>query len=899
MRTAAIAALFLAAIALSLVLPPATADAAEREADRIAFFENHVRPVLVEHCYECHSTEAGEAEGGLRLDGPAAIRAGGDRGAAVVPGNIDASLLIRAIEYDDPDMEMPPWGRLPQSDIDHLRQWVDSGAVDPRPDQYDPSLESSESPLDRELSSHWAFIPPRRISSDTWSNLPDVPDSQPNDPESSLHQDPIDTVAARFARQAGVATNGSVDRATLLRRLSIDLTGLPPTAEEVQAFINDRRPDAVHRRIDRFLADPRYAERFGRHWMDLARYADTKGYATAGKERAIVGSHGYRDWLLDAFATDMPYPEMIRHQLAADQTDPKGTLGHHDAMGFLTIGRHFLRHDDTIDDRIDVIGRGLLGLTISCARCHDHKFDPIETMDYYSLYGVLDNSVPSDSSASDLLLVDRPKLRNQRVMIRGQRGNWGPVAPRRYLVRFQERPEEEFVTGSGRLDLVERISDPDNPLTYRVMTNRIWGHLMGDHLVDSPSDFGFRTPPPEIPMLLDDPAADFATHGSIKRLIRRLVRTRIYRQDSSTSESSQQIDPDNQLWARGHRRRLDFESLRDSMLSVSGHLNEIIGGPSVDIMTADVTPRRTLMAHIDRQNLPGLFRTFDFASPDMHCPQRYQTTVPQQSLYLMNHPHLHQLARATVATIRRQSGNTLSHEQKVIATFKCVLARSPSQGEIKASLEFLSLPADPPPLRHDPRQLWQYGTGKLVDNKLSNFKPFAHFKNDRYQVESTFPSRGPFKYASLGKRNGHPGPTSNHSVVRRWFSPIAGRVTISGIVGHQKQMGDGVIAVIHAGGKQIFREKQKSNRRPIRNLTARVKAGDAVDFIVAPGKTTNHDSFFWEINLGVTGDDGQRVEASSQSDFGGPNVNAAPEGLTRWEQFAQVLLLSDEFAFVD
>ncbi|MEP6172162.1 MAG: PSD1 and planctomycete cytochrome C domain-containing protein, partial [Rhodopirellula bahusiensis] len=615
-------------------------------ADDTDFFEAKVRPLLIERCYECHSTESGESMGDYRLDSAPAMLAGGSRGASIVPGKADASVLIRAIGYDEPGLEMPPDEKLSDDEIAILKHWIDSGATDPRTDEH--SSEEPVSPLSRDVRSHWAFVPPERVSGDDLR--------EHNVGVAVNSRDLIDDLSAKYANELGVPVSEMADRDTLLRRLHFDLSGLPPTFDELKSFREDRHPDAFQRRVNRMLADPRMSERMGRHWLDVARYADTIGYTTAGKERTIKGSHRYRDWVLKAFAEDMPFDEMVLHQLAGDRTDPKNESGNADAMGFITIGRKFLSNDDTLDDRIDVITRGLLGLTVSCARCHDHKFDPIPTLDYYSLYNVLNNSVPPedlDAAASPLMLVDRDKLRRQQVYVRGQRGNRGDDAPRQYLTAFRKSEEIPFETGSGRLDLAEKIISNENPLTARVYVNRVWGHLTGRPLVDSPSDFGFRTAAPAIPETLDDLAADFQSHWSTQRLMRRILSTRIYQQSSITDSKTLSLDPSNTSLARAERRRRDFESLRDCILVGAGQIDRQYGGESVEITSPTITPRRTLYAMINRQNLPGLFRTFDFASPDMHSPERYQTTVPQQALFLLNHSQLSSAALAAAREVKQ------------------------------------------------------------------------------------------------------------------------------------------------------------------------------------------------------------------------------------------------------
>lgn len=863
----------------------------------VAFFETHIRPLLIRRCYECHSTEAGDSSGDLRLDSAPAMQRGGTRGAVVVPGRPEASHLIRAVQYNDPDMQMPPDGKLPEAEIELLRSWVRGGATDPRVEDTTEHAPEPVSPMQRDVESHWAFVPPERLKTNDWNELPHA------NTTSDSH-DAIDEFAARLAAKSSIPIAEPADRDTLHRRLRHDLHGMPSSWESRQSFARDARPDAATRQINRMLADPMYGERMGRHWLDVARYADTRGYATAGKDRNLQGSHRYRDWTIDAFANDMPYDEMIRHQLAGDVTDPGNKSGNADAMGFLTLGRHFLRGDDTLDDRIDVIGRGLLGLTVACARCHDHKFDPIPTVDYYSLYNVLDNSVPPadlDAAASPLMLVDREKLRQARIFIRGNRGNRGDIAPRRYLTAFRAAEDPEFQTGSGRFDLAEKIASSTNPLTARVMVNRVWGYWMGRGIVESASDFGFQTPSPELQSVLDELAAEFAEHWSVQRLVRRLAHTRIYRQSSEASAKARQLDPDNALWTHARRQRRDFESMRDAILVGCDFLNTRIGGESVEITTPQLSPRRTLYARIDRQNLPGLFRTFDFASPDMHSPGRYYTTVPQQSLFLLNHPQLSDAAaRAAESALDAAVGGKTSgtNALSINHLFTSILGRPPTDAERTDAKAFLESPAQESVLAFDARDLWKYGTGPWVDNRLESFKPLPTFMKNQWQAESEFPSQGPLGYASLSREDGH-AARGNIALVRRWICPIDGHVKVSGMVGHRSKKGDGIEAIIQIDGETIFRERQKSSNRPLPSLERNIRKGDSVDFVVLSGETNSYDSFFWRSKISVVADDGSRVESDSVNDFSGPFTSQASGSLDRLAQLAQVLFLSNEFAFID
>ena len=381
----AIATLLIGLTPVSVLVDMARAAAPDKAQDA-EFFEKHVRPVLVSKCQSCHGPK--RQQGGLRLDSRAALLNGSDNGAVVVPGEPEKSLLIKAIRHDG-DVRMPPKSKLPDEAIAHLTAWVKMGAPWPQ--------ESVQA--DRQLGSvaevrrtHWAFQAVKKPA------LPAVK-------KPGWVKTPIDAFVLAGLEAKGLTPSPAADRRTLIRRLTIDLHGLPPTPEEVADFEADRTPDAYARLVDRLLASPRYGERWGRHWLDVARYADTKGYVFT-EERRYPFAYTYRDYVIRAFNEDLPYDQFVLQQLAADQLplgDDKRPLA---ALGFLTLGRRFLNNvHDIIDDRIDVTMRGLQGLTVACARCHDHKFDPIPQKDYYSLYGVFASSV----EPKDLPLIGHPE----------------------------------------------------------------------------------------------------------------------------------------------------------------------------------------------------------------------------------------------------------------------------------------------------------------------------------------------------------------------------------------------------------------------------------------------------------------------------------------------------------
>ncbi len=371
-------------IVLVFVLGPWGATAAEppRASDpgAVDFFESKVRPVLADHCYKCHSGQSKSVKGGLRLDSVDGMRKGGDTGPAVVPGDLEGSLMLKAIKYDDDILKMPPKGKLPDAAIATLNQWVKQGA--PAPHDVGPIRPTRSSESDFAASrSHWAYQPISQVA------VPTVK-------EGHWSHSAVDSFVLAALEASGLTPSPPAERRTLIRRAYYDLIGLPPTAAEVTAFENDRDPDAFARVVDRLLASPHYGERWGRHWLDVARFADTKdGVLMFGDDRVRPFAYTYRDYVIRAFNEDLGFDRFIHEQLAADQIAPKNEPWRLAAMGFLTLGKGFDNNlHDQIDDRIDTVTRGFLGLTVACARCHDHKYDAIPTADYYSLYGVFASS---------------------------------------------------------------------------------------------------------------------------------------------------------------------------------------------------------------------------------------------------------------------------------------------------------------------------------------------------------------------------------------------------------------------------------------------------------------------------------------------------------------------------
>ncbi|MEK0447688.1 MAG: hypothetical protein RLZZ399_3009, partial [Verrucomicrobiota bacterium] len=359
--------------------------------DQIAFFENKIRPILANHCVECHSAQKNKVKGGLSLDSREEILRGGEGGAALRAGAPSESRLIRAVEWGD-DLQMPPKKKLGAEQIEDLKRWVEWGAPDPRKSKAEPV---------RKKGDHWAFQPVRR---------PELPVVRGR----AWVKNPVDLfvlakLEARGMVPAEAPETGSPEavrqkKEAVLRRAYFDLIGLPPSPAQIERFVQDPSPDAFSRVIDSLLANPAYGERWARHWMDTARYSDTTGVGVYGAEYRYPYAWGYRDWLIKAFNEDMPYDEFVTHQLAADLVS-KQPNRNWAALGFITTGTkyHYLAEDETINDRIDVVGRGLLGLTLTCARCHDHKFDPLTQADYYALKGVFKSvGEPKDCPAVEM-----------------------------------------------------------------------------------------------------------------------------------------------------------------------------------------------------------------------------------------------------------------------------------------------------------------------------------------------------------------------------------------------------------------------------------------------------------------------------------------------------------------
>jgi len=602
---------------------------------RETFFELKVRPVLTTECLPCHGGE--KTKSGLRLDSREAVFKGGDRGSAVVAGEPEESLLIRAVRQSGDELKMPPKRRLPDDVVTAMGKWIKDGAVWPKP-VVKPNGASATSP-----ARHWAYEP--------------IGDFEPPPDPSGWSVGQIDRFVAQHRRSVGLRPVAQADKRTLIRRVTFDLIGLPPTPQDLADFLGDESAGAFSQVVDRLLASPHYGERWGRHWMDVVRYADTAG---DNADYPIPEVARYRDYIIDSFNRDKPFDQFVREQVAGDILASRGEAANYGeavvATGFLALSRRYatapfeLWHL-TLEDTIETTGRAFLGLTLRCARCHDHKYDPVTQRDYYALYGMfasttypyagseefqskkfprtgfvpliepkaakprlkayhvrlagLEREIGALESAKDpksrgrlsSLTSELARLKNSSlpadvpgcygvaegkpvdvpIQRRGDPGNAGPVVPRgvpRFAFLAAEPPQATGPQESGRLELARWLTQRRHPLLARVIVNRIWQHHFGRGIVATSSNFGLRGDPPTHPELLDWLAARFVAEGwSIKAIHRAILLSKTYQLAGDFDSANAAIDPENRGVWRFSRRRLDAESIRDAMLAVSGSLD--------------------------------------------------------------------------------------------------------------------------------------------------------------------------------------------------------------------------------------------------------------------------------------------------------------------------------------
>ncbi len=944
------------------------------------FFERKVRPLFVQHCYSCHAK--GQKKGGLSLADRAGLLAGGESGAVVALEKPDESLLIAAVEHRG-GTEMPPNGKLSDGEIAALRKWIQLGLPWPESAANKAGGIRTSGSITDEDRQFWSFQPVKDVAPPAVKNA-------------AWPRRPLDQFVMAQLEANGLTPVGEADKRTFIRRATFDLIGLPPTPEDVAAFMADDSPLAHERLINRLLESPHYGERWARHWLDVARYGEDQAHTF--QARMYPSGYRYRDWVVAAFNADLPYNQFVIEQIAGDllpddgsvgwalspsasaspqatarqptevpkpdglrahPTNINGRLERLPALGYLALGPVYYKdagcagkaESDEVDDRIDTLCRGFLGLTVSCARCHDHKFDPIPTQDYYALAGVFASTqyreaplapddivqqydaraevvkgqekrlteaqatearkmgesfapltskyvvaawklqhrgeqnaneltkrladelglqrflierwsqfltsdlvqkraylaaykslmslaaagekqqrevpvdAPADADAvvsveakvawfgvalqeqlaaalktrdeqdaayaqrlaeaadSDKGKVEKPKLdaaraellkdvltdknaaplaipkdrvdkllpeaskaalaeiqkeldrakqelgskypiahsladsqpTNVKVHLRGNHKELGDEVPRRFLAILSPQEPKAFQDGSGRLELARAIADPSNPLTARVMVNRVWQHHFGRGLVGTPSNFGLLGERPTHPELLDHLAARFVASGwSLKQLHREIMLSATYRlsssaelgarsaernADGSTLQSSSvphsalpaphSLDPDNRLLWRQNRRRLDIEAWRDSMLAVSGNLDATLGGAAVNLNDGG-NRRRTLYAAISRHELNGTLRLFDFPDPNLTSERRVSTTVPMQQLFVLNSDFLVRQARSLS---QRLANETASDDKgRIERAYSLLFQRPPKEAEVQIGLTYLQAP---------------------------------------------------------------------------------------------------------------------------------------------------------------------------------------------------------------
>jgi len=1184
------------AIAITVISSPLRAQEKPLTAEENEFFEAKIRPALIEHCHKCHSADKdAKIKGGLQVDSKAALLKGGTSGPGLVAGQPDRSLIIKAMRFSDPNLQMPPKEKLPDSVVADFENWVRMGAPDPRSGKAAAMLKTDEDLA--KARKHWAFQP--------------IVKPEPPKPKAHLKgwiQNDIDLFVVAKLEEKGLFPSPIADKWTLIRRAYFDLIGMPPTMKETEDFMNDQSKDAWTKVIDKLLASPHYGERWGRYWLDIARYADTRGGGNNNNmgDNRLLHAYTYRDWVVNAINDDMPYDKFLKYQIAADSL-PNTETKHLAALGFVTLNRGVNNQQERIDDRIDVVTRGTMSLSVYCARCHDHKFDPIPTKDYYSLYGVFDSSADAGSKpliqkvedtpeyrdyvakkarveadldnyrqaevvkfvgeakskTVDYLLAihamnsgntnyaidgranqqrferftklqfevagpwkryldkrvsaaqggkvdpiftpwadyaelsekefvtksrvlaakylkdgepmkglnplvarafstpvgsirmvaeryaklfndaerawvtaitadakkkkddDDPMLkklsdpameqlrqvfygqdspvnityarlsgfdnnrirngeqqftlqadrldathpgaptramaisdatpRNAKVLIKGMPNNPGPEVPRQFIEILN--PERKpFKQGSGRAELAEEIASKKNPLTARVLANRVWMNHFGGALVRTPTDFGVRADDPTHPELLNYLSAWVMENGwSLKALHKFVMTSAAYMQSSDERAKPLLSDPSNLFVWKMNRRRLDFEGFRDSLLAVSGQMDPTMGGRPVKITPDGANPlgykenpyRRTIYGYIDRGGLASIYRTFDFANPEATAGMRFSSTVPQQALFLMNSPFVASLARSMVQ--RDEVKSKVDEEQRIEALYQVCYQRMPSPIETKIGIRFLE--AQSGLKSADTKPIWQAGYGQYnARARQVSFYKLTNYVTEPQGMMGNRMNRGPvvghydggtrIPGVRLDKDGGIAGSVA---VIRRFTAPADTTLSIEGSFSQTGNQGDGVSGyIVHSRSGQLGTYTLSGTQRRTETKVAKVevKKGDTIDFIVDNGGKGNTvgDTFTWAPTLRVAvSAPAAGGSPSMATPFGGPmapaagamnapgmamggqmgagqgasaNVWSASAGfqspsaaaqkpLDTWEKYAQMLLLSNELSFVD
>ena len=530
-----------------------------------------------------------------------------------------------------------------------------------------------------------------------------------------------------------LAPSPKAPRRTLARRLYLDLTGLPPTPAEMAAFLSDETGDAYERLVEELMQRHAFGERMASMWLNNVRYAEDQAHQVGANTAFFYpNAYRYREWVIDAFNNDVPYNDFIRKQLAADLLK-KSAAEDLPALGYIGLGHKYYNRGrievkaEEWAEQVDTLTRSLLGLTVACAQCHDHKYDAFTQKDYYALAGVFASTDLVDRMADGseikkdteetkkrtgtIHMVRDKKPQNLHVFLRGNTEAKGDVVPRRFLRVLSEGEPKPFTEGSGRLELAESIVSPGNPLTARVVVNRVWSMFFGRGLVTTPSNFGLLGAKPSHPALLDDLAVRFMENGwSMKRLIREIVLSSTYRQCSNESEANRAIDPENKYLWRMNRRRLSIEQWRDSILAAGNNLDRL-GGKSLEL-TDKKNVRRTVYGRVSRKKLNDMLMQFDYPDANVHAAKRSATTTAMQKLFVMNNPFMVEQAKRLAKRVAGE-GVAASAEQ-VQSIYSILYSRQPSAAELDLALGFLQLPAESQLTRWE-----QYSHALLAANEMS------------------------------------------------------------------------------------------------------------------------------------------------------------------------------------
>ena len=699
---------------------PVASPVAPSDVQQIEFFELRIRPLLATNCYKCHGPQRHESN--LRLNSLAAVLKGGDSGPAVVPGNLDESLLIDAVRYGD-SVQMPPDNPLSADKVADLEKWVAMGAPWPT---LSPQDEAKANRAARPLfnddeRTFWSFQPPQE---------PPLPEVR----EASWPRSPIDRFILAALEQKDLKPAIAADKATLLRRASFGLTGFPPTPAELEAFVADDSSDAFAKVIDRLLASHHYGEQWARHWMDVVRYADCLG---GGANLPFANAHRYRDYVIAAFNKDKPFDRFVQEQLAGDLLPPGDTdaeIDRHTAPGVLLLGPYANKEKmDVAADQISMLTRAFIGLNIACARCHDHPYEPLPTQDFYALAGIFTSTYATNDGTGNqtgmsdkwferelamptgekvmVLSVREGQVENLKVHHRGDANNLGDEAPRRFpcILAGEDQPP---LSGehSGRLELAQWLSRPEHPLTARVIVNRVWQRHFGVGLVRDPDNFGMSAPEkPTNQALLDWLAVQFVRSGwSIKSLQRTILLSAAYQMSCAQNAKAADVDPENRLLWRQNRRRLEAEEIRDSLLRISGQLDATTGGSAFAKLGLgnkdDLTDKgrlklvtdhyqtmmqRTVYLPVIRgeMHMAELLDIFDFPGRDEMSGRRATSTTAPQSLLLMNSPFVLSQAQHTVEKLL--AANVADDSSRVRLLYQMLAGRMPTDDDTRAAIGYL------------------------------------------------------------------------------------------------------------------------------------------------------------------------------------------------------------------